>query len=71
MPGAPESYRQAGAVLHDPANGNLVSYDIGLFVNYGAHLLWEDVPIGSDLVKAAFKALPERLTREVEEEWGR
>lgn len=71
MPGAPESYRQAGAVLHDPANGNLVSYDIGLFVNYGAHLLWEDVPIGSDLVKAAFKALPERLAREVEEEWGR
>ncbi|MCK9549608.1 WD40 repeat domain-containing protein [Aquamicrobium sp.] len=70
-PGVPESYRQAGAFLHDPANGNLVSYDIGLFVNYGAHLLWEDVPIGGDLVSAAFKVLPERLAREVEEEWGR
>jgi len=70
-PGAPESYRQTGAYLLDPANGNLVSHNIGLFVNYGAHLLWEDVPIGSDLAKAAFEALPERLAREVEEEWAR
>lgn len=70
-PGAPENYRQTGAFLHDPENGNLVSNDIGLFLNYGAHLLWEEVPIGSALVKAAFDVLPERLVREVEEEWGR
>lgn len=49
-PGAPENYRQSGASLHDPATGNPVTSDIGLFLNYGAHLLWEDVPIGSALV---------------------